>query len=202
NNGSITIEAWDQQQAQVTISKTGNGVDTIGLPQVVWSGDEDKLFLRTLGGSDQTSLKYEIKVPRTLEKIVIRQSNGRIEVSGLDGKITADLSNGSIHLNDIKGGASAKTSNGSISATFDSVADDAPLDFLTSNGSIKLQFKGDLDADLSAQTNVGTIHFDGFDVPVEKVGLLGQQAHGKIGDGGRALSARTTNGSISIEKVQ
>lgn len=202
-NGTVTIEAWDQQQAQVTVSKNGNGSDVTGLPQVVFNGDEDNFSLRTLGGSDQASLKYEIKVPRTLEKLVIKEANGRIDVSGVEGKIIAELQNGAIRLNDIKGSASAKTKNGSINATFDSVNDDDdPLDFTSDTGGIKLQFKGDFDADLDAQTRVGGIHLEGFDIPVEKVGLLGQEAHGKIGDGGRPLSAKTGTGGIEIQKVQ
>jgi len=200
-NGDITVEGWDQQKAQVTITKTGGTQDMRSQAKVAVNSDDDKLTLKVLRGSPSgIAVKYDVKLPRGLDKATITSTNGTIKISSVEGNITAESQNGSLHLVDVKGGAKVKTTNGAIDAVFDSVDDDDPMEFYTVNGSIRLQFNSDLNARLSAETTAGAISVDGFDgVSIEKR-LVGQRASGNIGDGGRPLNVKTTNGSISITK--
>jgi len=200
-NGDISVETWDQKQAEVTITKSGGSADARDQTKIVFNGDEDALTLKSLrGSSSSVTVKYEVKLPRSLDKLSIQGTNSVIKIANIESNITAQSTNGSIELRNIKGGATVQTVNGSIDAAFDDIDDDDPLKFSTVNGNVKLQIPSDLEATLNAQTNSGTITLDdSFGISVEKK-FVGQEAKGNIGDGGKALTVKTTNGSISITK--
>jgi hypothetical protein len=200
-NGDLTVEGWDQPQAEVTITKTGGTADMREQAKVVFNGDEDKMTVKTLAGAPSgISVKYLLKLPRGMEQITLHGVNSTVSISNVGGNVSIETVNGSVHLSDLKDGVHAKTVNGSIEAAFDAVEGDDPLDFQSTNGSITLQFKSGLDASLSAQVGRGSISIDNdFGITPEK-SLMGQRASGNIGDGGRSLSVATVNGSITITK--
>jgi DUF4097 and DUF4098 domain-containing protein YvlB len=200
-NGDLTVEGWDQPQAEVTVTKTGGTADMRQQAKVVFNGDEDKMTVKTLGGAPSgISVKYLVKLPRGMEQITLHGVNSTISISDVGGNVSIETVNGSVHLSNLKDGVHAKTVNGSIEGAFGAVEGDDPLDFQSTNGSITLQFKSGLDASLSAQAGRGSISIDNdFGITSEK-SLMGQRASGNIGDGGRSLSVTTVNGSITIAK--
>jgi DUF4097 and DUF4098 domain-containing protein YvlB len=209
NNGQISIEGWDQDKVEVTVTKTGRTQEDRSQATVVYSGDQDGLKIRGLDRSPRgVSLRYEVKLPRAHDNdagIDVKVNNGEVKLSQVDGKISVQVLNGSIDLRNVKGALNVKSTNGSIDASFDALDDDEDhsLKFETSNGSITLQFKSALNADLKAQTATGSITIDSaFGVDVTKR-IVGAEASGQIGDGDgdkRSLDVRTQNGSITIAK--
>jgi len=119
----------------------------------------------------------------------------------VSGDINVNSMDGSIDLSNVAGSATAKNMNGSIAAIFDTVTSEKPMSFTNMNGSIKLVFRSDVNANLQANTTTGSINLDpqwGIEV---KKGLIGAHADGLMGTGGQPLKVETMNGSISITKA-
>ncbi len=200
-NGSVTIEAWDKPQAQVTVIKRGSDQDR-ATAQVYFKKDEGGVWLRTAypRGTSNSEVVYQIKLPRGMETINLNTVNGGIKLSDVSaGGIEVATVNGSIELSDVAGVRKAKSVRGNIKAVLKQASADE-MEFENVNGNIEVQIKGDLDADLDAASVRGTITIDDqFGVQVQTQ-VVGQKANGQIGSGGTPLNIKTVNGSIKLSK--
>jgi hypothetical protein len=201
-NGRIHVESWDGPGAQVTVTKVGGSEASRRRIPIYQQVSASNLSLHTGEARiNNIDVSYEVKVPRRMGNMEIASNNGNIRLDGLSGDIDASSSNGNIDLNNINGSASAKNMNGSIAAVFDEVSSGKPMTFSNMNGAIRLQFRSDINANLSARTTTGSISLDS-DWPIDvKKGLIGARADGPIGTGGQPLKVETMNGSISITKA-
>jgi hypothetical protein len=199
-NGSVTVEAWDKPQAQVTVIKRGSESDRKTV-QVYFKNDDSELSLRTAypKGNNKAEVVYQIKLPRKLESVDLNSVNGTLKLSDIDAEITAQTVNGSVELANVAGVNKAQSVNGNVKAVLREAGSDS-MEFGNVNGSIEVQIKGDLDADLEAVAVHGTITIDdAFGVQVQKQ-MVGQKASGQIGSGGTSLKIKTVNGSIKLAK--
>jgi len=193
-NGSITIETWDQPKAEVTIIKPNGG------GQVFFSGGKGNLSLRSASRGGGREVRFQIKLPKELGRLTLESTNGKVAITGVTSQIFVKGVNGSIDLNDVTGVSKVQTKNGKIRATVKE-ASDAPMEFVAENGSIELMLKSDFDADLEATTVRGSIAVDdSFGVPVTRESMVGARARGQLGQGGQPLKVTTVNGSIRIGK--
>jgi len=201
-NGRIHLESWDGPGVQVRITKSNGSESARRRVPVFQQMAGNRLALRT-GDSRNSNVdvSYELKVPRNMGRLDISCTNGSIKLDGVTGDINVNSMDGSIDLSNIAGSATAKNMNGSISAVFDQVTSEKPMSFTNMNGSIKLVFRSDVNANLNANTTTGSINLDpqwGIEV---KKGLIGAHADGQMGTGGQPLRVETMNGSISISKT-
>jgi len=199
-NGSVTIDAWDKPQAQVTVIKRGSDSDRKAV-QVYFKNGDSELSLRTAypKGSNKSEVIYQIKLPRKLDSIDLNTVNGAIKLSDISAEIAAQTVNGSVELANVAGVNKAQSVNGNVKAVLREAGSDS-MEFGNVNGSIEVQIKGDLDADLEAVAVHGTITIDdAFGVQVQKQ-MVGQKASGQIGSGGTSLKIKTVNGSIKLAK--
>lgn len=195
-SGSISVEAWDQPKAEVTVIKRGQDRGA----QVFFTSSANSVALRTgVPGNNSQDIRYEVKLPREMGRVTLNTTNGSIKLTGVSAQIFAEGINGSIELTDVTGVASVKTVKGGIKAVLQE-ASDGPMEFTTANGSVDLTIKSDFDADLEATTVRGSINIDDqFGIQVQKE-LVGQRARGQIGSGGQLLRLTTVNGSIKLSK--
>jgi hypothetical protein len=201
-NGRIHVESWDGPSAQVTVTKVGGSEAARRRVPIYQQASPNRLSLHA-GEARNVGLdiSYDVKIPKEMGKVELTCVNGSIKLDGVRGDIDVSSTNGSIDLSNIKGSASARNTNGTISAVFDDVSSDRAMAFSNTSGSIRLEFKSDVNAELTANTVTGSIHLDpewGINV---KSGLVGASARGTMGAGGPALSINTVNGSISITKA-
>lgn len=147
----------------------------------------------------------------------VETSNGKIEVKDAVGDIDAHTSNGAIQIEDVKGFVSAhtsngaievegaaavvelETSNGAIEAEVPAIGNNG-LRIRTSNGAIELNLASDLNVDLEARTSNGNIKLDDLEVVVKEISK--NTLRGKIGNGGKRISCRTSNGRIVLKKLK
>jgi DUF4097 and DUF4098 domain-containing protein YvlB len=145
---------------------------------------------------NDVQVDFEVFVPAGVE-LIARTVNGGVTIEALESDVTANTVNGSIEL-ETTGIARAKTVNGSISAAIGSSNRDGDLEFETVNGRIVLEIADRIDADVNAATVNGDISTD---FPLTVRGRFGpRRVSGTIGNGGRALSLNTVNGSIEIRR--
>lgn len=162
----------------------------------------NQLSLRTSGGS--------ITAEQISGEADLRTSGGSISLEDIYGEMNARTSGGSISAANIRGESDLRTSGGSI--RLENIA--AKLSARTSGGSIRAHLS-EFNDDLSLRTSGGSIrinmpyteHFNidlrGGRVNTELRNFTGESGRnrisGKVGEGGPALTARTSGSTVSLE---
>lgn len=241
-NGGVHVTSWDEPSVQVIAHKhvrsSGRGWSLFGQGGRERSSDEwmeaalneieinvdatpevvtiETVFPRP-GLVKNRGVDYELRVPRNAA-LELHTSNGRIDVSDVNGDLTLGSSNGQIVTSHTRGVVKAETSNGAVTCR------DAggPLDLESSNGAISVDYTGALAADtaiacetsngniaialpaatefsLDAHTSNGRIR-SAFPLAVPAGGDA-KHITGQVGDGGGAVRLRTSNGSISLSQL-
>jgi len=179
-------------------------------------GDEIRIYKEypRIRRGINVSVGYDIQVPFDVD-VYLRTSNGKIQVSDVDGSISAFTSNGKIELQDVTGSIDTHTSNGKIEAFVERLEGEgvfstsngsinveihrgvAPVMATTSNSSIDITLPEDFSGQLDASTSNGSVSCS---IPVLVHGKLKKnQLVGEIGEGGEtAVTLRTSNGSIHL----
>lgn len=160
----------------------------------------------------QHSVSLKVEVPRE-SSVVLRTSNGEIEVAGVRGEIDARTTNGRVAARDggrrenhlhtsngeivaerISGSIDAETSNGGVRI------EPAGIDEIqarTSNGPIRCILPPSYAGELEADTSLGHIRCD-FPVRIQAGAIGKSHIRGTIGAGGPRLRLATSLGSIEI----
>jgi DUF4097 and DUF4098 domain-containing protein YvlB len=148
----------------------------------------------------------------------LRSGDGNIDVRNVKGDLTADTGDGNVTIDAVDGTLHATTGDGDIdvSGRFDTLevrtgdgridARALPGSKVSSNwnlqsgdGNLTLRIPDGLAAEVELHTGDG--HID-LGVPLAIYGRLEQKTiHGKLNGGGAALTLRTGDGSIRLEKL-
>ncbi len=163
-----------------------------------FSTGRDRGLSRLFRRSSNPRVNLTVRVPEGLHADA-STSNGSLTMHGLVGEAKARTVNGRITIEDIFGPVTARSTNGPIRVRLDSLPAQAALNFRTTNGSVTAELPASLSADVDLSTTNGRIHSH---FPVLAGGEISpRRFRGRIGDGGRELSMRTTNGSITLRPV-
>jgi len=196
-SGSITIEAWDQPKAEVTVIKRGS--DNAG--RVYFKNSANSMSLRTVvtSGNNQKDFRYQVKLPRNMGRIDLESANGTVKLTNVNGQIFVETANGNIELNDVVGVSKLQSANGRITGTL-SEASSGPMEISVANGKIDLTLRSGFNADLEASTVHGNIDIaDEFGIQPQRA-VVGARATGKIGSGGQVLKITSVNGSVKLSQ--
>jgi DUF4097 and DUF4098 domain-containing protein YvlB len=148
--------------------------------------------------------------------IELHTGDGSITASNLSGNLIVQTGDGSVELSDLSGRLQAQTGDGKMSVrgrfteldarTGDGLMDitiepesqmNAAWSLKTGDGSIILSLPKDFSAELDAHTNDGAISTE---LPVMISGKLGNTLRGRLNQGGRTLTVRTGDGSITLRR--
>ena len=208
-NGKIVVEP-----------STGNTVDVVALKKGRGATPEAAkaaLARVTFGENVSASLvKIDTKIAR-LEGIVVNQGgvqvdytvkvpagaevrfttvNGGIEITGLQGRVTAETTNGGVTTRDVAGQLQASTTNGGLDIDLSKIAEGGVrLDCV--NGGIKVRVPRDAKATISANITNGGISAD--DLPIDTSGENSKRRlEGHLNGGGPRLQIVGVNGGITL----
>jgi Putative adhesin len=139
-----------------------------------------------------------VRVPDGV-KTFARSTNGNVAVQGVTSDVDASTTNGDVNVRTASGLVNATTTNGSITATLGGTgASDQPMRFSTTNGSVTLYAPATLAADIDMSTTNGSLTTD---FPMTISGRVDRNAvRGQLGNGGRRIVMRSTNGDISLKR--
>lgn len=218
-NGKVEVRGWEQSRVQIVAYKqvrassareAEKALKDLEIKVIQQDGDlsVEAIFPRKKGGGlwdmifgngYSASVRYEITVP-TRSNLELESVNGAVYVLGIEGRVKAKTTNGKVILEQLKGLARARTTNGSIEASFQEVPPEGEMEFLTTNGSIKLFLPADLRCTVQAQTANGSISSD---LPLQVQGNISKRKlSGDLNGGGNLLLyLQTVNGSIRIHEV-
>ena len=146
---------------------------------------------------NQIDVVIRVRVPDGV-KAFARSTNGSIAVSGLTSEVDASTTNGDVNVRTSGGVVNATTTNGSVTASLGSVSGDAPMRFTSTNGSVTVYAPPSLSADLEMSTTNGGVSTE---FPLTVSGRFMQRSvRGTLGQGGRSIVVRTTNGDIALKR--
>ncbi|HVR99397.1 MAG TPA: DUF4097 family beta strand repeat-containing protein [Thermoanaerobaculia bacterium] len=194
-NGSVTVEAWDQnhvrvqaekkvkadddkarelmKQLQIEVTETGGGLRIVTRMPKRNGG----LFDWMSGDDVSVGVEYKIWVPRDAQ-LDFENTNGKLTVKGIQGRAELETTNGGIAVDGAGGELELGTTNGGIEVTRSA----GVLRANTTNGSIDIQLDAAPNADqLSLSTTNG--------------GIILQVPR----NAGMTLDAAATNGRVSSD---
>jgi hypothetical protein len=160
------------------------------------SSSNGKICVENLQGSVRArSSNGSVDVAGVVGDIDVSASNAKVCCSSTQGHLVARSSNGKIQLEDHRGSIDASTSNGLIVADVEELGRDG-VQLATSNGRIVLELPEHVDADVDIRVDNGTIRNDRelCKATSERSGRL----RGRLGDGGKPIRLRTSNGSVCL----
>lgn len=198
--GHISIEGWDQAQAEVKVIKDGGSAEDRRAVQVRLASTNEMLSLETSPTrSSPVEVHYEIRLPRRVRQIEIRSADSEVKLAKITGEISVNIQGSSIEMEDLSGPLHTKIVKGDTQVRLSS-APSGPLEFSSVSGDIELRLDSDAHADITAETIDGEIDADDdLKLKVEKR-PMGQAATGRIGKGGISIRIKTVNGDIKIKK--
>jgi hypothetical protein len=145
--------------------------------------------------SGSLQVTYTVKVPIGAE-VKFSTTNGGVEVSGLQGRVTAETTNGGVTTRNLSGQLDASTTNGGLDIDLSRVADGG-VKLECTNGGIRLRLPKDARATISATITNGGI--EATDLPIDSTGESGKRRlEGKMNGGGPRVQIEGTNGGIRL----
>lgn len=189
----------DPQSVRFEVRKSGPNDEDVMIC-AIWNdrtecGDENHRS-RDLRNND-VSVQFRVAVPRGV-KIGVSTVNGAVGVEGATSEVEASSVNGEVEATSSGGPVNASTVNGSVTARMGRFDSDEDLDFASVNGSVVVEFTGDLDADVELSTVNGSFHTD---YPVTLNGRLDpRHLRAKLGRGGRRIRLSTVNGNVELRR--
>ena len=160
------------------------------------SSSNGKIGVENLCGTVRArSSNGSVDVTGIVGDIDVSASNAKVCCSCTQGHLVARSSNGKIQLEDHRGSIDASTSNGLIVAEVEELGREGVL-LATSNGRIVLELPASVDADVDIRVDNGTIRNDRelCKASSDRTGRL----RGRLGEGGKPIRLRTSNGSVSL----
>ncbi len=140
---------------------------------------------------------FAVHVPRGV-KVSAHTVNGEVRVEDVAAEVDAQSVNGSVVVSTVGGPVNARTTNGSVRATMGRFALDSDLNFSTINGSVVVEFTGEIDADVELSTVNGRFMTD---FPVTISGRIDpRRLRATLGKGGPRVRLATVNGNVELRK--
>jgi DUF4097 and DUF4098 domain-containing protein YvlB len=142
-------------------------------------------------------VNFRLHVPRRLAA-QLHSENGGIDISNIDGEISADTTNGGLTLRDLGGKVHATTVNGGLNVTLNGAQWHGEGLFAKStNGGVTVNAPDHYSAHLIAATVNGGISIA---FPITIQGSIRNRIDTQIGQGGPTIQVETTNGGVTIDR--
>ena len=209
-NGKIQVEPSTGNTVDVVAIKKAHGADDAAakaaLDQITIAENaspssikiETKLpsggGLHMFGGGS-LQVEYHVKVPVSVE-LHVTNTNGAIDVTGVEGGVFAETTNGGIDARSVAGKIDAETTNGGVDVDLARLAD-AGVTLGCTNGGVSLRLPKDAKATISARVTNGGIDTNNLQIDASAENTR-RRFEGRMNGGGAKVDLETTNGGVSI----
>lgn len=204
-NGPIEIEAIDGAAVEVRAERIARAATDAGaremLPRIGIKEDStpDLVSVETERMSGivvgvSTEVRYHVRAPKNAT-IDVSTTNGRITLTGLEGKIVANTTNGGVSGKGLAGGVDARATNGGVNIDMTSLGGDKVV-LRTTNGGVTLTLPDTAKADIAASCTNGGISVTGGNIEVSEQSR--RKFEGRLNGGGTVVELHTTNGGVRV----
>lgn len=146
---------------------------------------------------NDVTVDFSIRVPRGV-KVGAHAINGDVRVEDVAAEVEAVSVNGGVIVSTVGGPINARTTNGSVRATMGKFDLNSDLRFASVNGSVIVEFTGDIDAEVELRTINGRFLTD---FPVTISGRIDpRRLRATLGKGGPRITLATVNGNVELRK--
>jgi len=208
-NGKIEVTPGQGNAVEIIAKKIGRGASAEAAKQALerisivdsTSGGVIKVETkvdRSGGGLFNHSagqVEYTVHVPASAE-LKVTTVNGGVEITGVNGRITAETTNGGVRARDIGGPIEASTTNGGVDVDLTAVAADG-VRLECTNGGVKLRLPADAKATISARVSNGGIDTEGVTLQTRGESSR-RRLDADMNGGGPRIQLEGTNGGITI----
>lgn len=206
-NGSITIEAWDNQQIQLEYEKIASSRERLADLEVNIQAGLDNFMIKSRYKSKNKNwnggklhVNYVLRVPRGAVLDKINSINGNILIADMTGPVSASTVNGEVTAKNLRGQLKISSVNGSVTAEVSEIGIGSKINMSTVNGTVNLFLPGSVDAVFQASTVNGLIKNDlGLEVIKKKHGS-GSRLNATLGSGSSMIRLNSVNGTIDINR--
>ena len=208
-NGKIVVEPSSGNTVEVVALKKGRGATPeaakAALARVTFGENVSSSLVKIdtkiarLDGivinQGGVQVDYTVKVPAGAE-VRFTTVNGGIEITGLQGRVTAETTNGGVTTRDVAGQLQASTTNGGLDIDVSKITDGGiRLDCV--NGGIKVRIPRDAKTTISANITNGGI--SAGDLQIDATGENSRRKlEGHLNGGGPRLQITGVNGGITL----
>ncbi|HYT65654.1 MAG TPA: DUF4097 family beta strand repeat-containing protein [Vicinamibacterales bacterium] len=208
-NGKITVEPSSGNTVEVTAVKKARGATpdaakaALERATIVEDVSSARVQIHTkvtrmegiVFNGGNVHVDYRVKVPAAAE-VRFTTVNGGIEVSGLQGRVTAETTNGGVTTRDVTGQLEATTTNGGLDIDLAKVAEGG-VKLECTNGGIKVRLPKDAKATIAATIANGGINAS--DLPLDmNSDNSRRRLDAKMNGGGPRIQIDGTNGGIRL----
>ncbi len=204
-NGGIKVAGWDKNEillrakVQAHADSEREAREMVGEVEISTGSTIQAKGPGGGGGhrDEWWSVSYELFVPNE-SKLDLETLNGGITITDVEGDISFKAINGGIVLDGLSGDIRGRTTNGGLNITLTGKRwQGAGLDARTTNGGVRMYIPEDYSAMLESGTVNGSFRID---FPITIQGRLdSRRITARLGDGGTAIRASTTNGGVTIK---
>lgn len=201
-NGGIKIEGWSRNEilvrAKVTAhARTESAAERLAEETEIRTARTILADVPDTGRKEWVSVSYQLFVPRR-SNLSLETHNGGISIENVAGDLSFDALNGGVHLADLAGDVRGQTTNGGVNVELSGDAWEGDgLDVRTTNGGVKIYVPDDYSADLETSTVNGKVEVD---FPVTVRGRIDSRISTTLGNGGKTIRVKTTNGSVKVRR--
>lgn len=200
DDSSIRVVTSDTNQVEFRVTSEGFAAIKIGGKLHIDSQQNGNDVLLTVRLSPQLTILFstkrlstEVRMPKNAD-LELETSDGRVELSNLNGNIVVHTSNGAVNASRLSGSINIRSNDGDI------VADTLSGEFKLESGNGKVNGTA-LDGKCEVFTSDGSIHvagrFDSLDIKSANGAVIARAEPGsKISS---AWSITTKDGSVSLE---
>ncbi len=207
-NGNVTISACDCDQVYLTATITASSQEERDRINVKVNASSKRISIETKyaknnrrsGRNNHSEVIYALRVPNAVELDDISLVNGDLKISGVSGKLSADMVNGDLTSDANMADTEVSMVNGDMDITFQEYASVDRIKLGSVNGDIVVTLPSDAGIDVSAETVSGNISND-FGIKVHKGRYVGSDMHGTVGDGRINLNMENVNGKIRLKTL-
>lgn len=192
----------DPDYVRFEVRKYGSGDQNV-LICALWgeNADCDEYSSRSRGDrrsrDNDVVVDFSVRVPRSV-KVAAHTVNGEVRVEDVAAEVDAENINGDVVVSTVGGPVNARTTNGSVRATMGKFDLNTDLAFSSINGSVVVEFTGDIDADVELSTTNGRFLTD---FPVTISGRIDpRRLRATLGKGGPRVRLSTVNGNVELRK--
>ncbi len=130
--------------------------------------------------------------------LIVQTGDGSVDLTDVSGKLQAQTGDGRVRLRGRFTDLEARTGDGSMEIVVEPGSQmNSAWSLRTGDGAIQLSLPDDFSAELDVHTNDGSISTE---LPITISGKLGNTLRGQLRQGGRLLTVRTGDGSITLRR--
>lgn len=215
--GSIRVAGYEGREVVVQLSvpnysppvnPSSKGVKELRPNTLDFEIEKSEDEIKVDGNSYEYITNLNIKVPRATNLKLDSYRDGVIEVRQVESHMNLRSQNNDIRLVDVFGSARLRTYHGDLTASFQAVANDRPLEFESYNGSIDLMLPDDTKANVRYRSGSGRVSTD-FEIVLSDDVIqtkgdgnleFDEFVHGTLNGGGAPIALGTEQGDIRLRR--